>query len=775
MGHPAPFFFAMPAGRKPATLSLLSSPVLTAPNVSATPPRGTEPRGEPLGSHWLLPLLWVTAIAAYYPALAGGMLWDDDAHVTRPALQGLDGLRRIWCDVGATQQYYPVLHTAFWVEHRLWADHVFGYHLLNVLLHGVGAWLLVRLLRRLSIPGAVFAGFVFALHPVMVESVAWIAEQKNTLSAVFYLGAALVYLEHTESRRRLGSVAAFVLFLLALLTKSVTATLPAGLLVVQWWRRGRLEWRRDVLPLVPWFLLAVPMGLFTAWVERAYIGALGSDFALTFGQRVLLAAHTASFYLGKLLWPANLMVIYPRWTLDPAATRAYGYVVIVVGLLAAALGLARRNRGPLAGLLFFLGTLFPALGFFNVYPFLFSYVADHFQYLASLGLIVPVAAGAATVAGRRLRGHRSATRWLAACALAPLGVVTWHEARSYRDSATLYRTTLARNPDCWLAHYNLAVLEEKAPGRLPDAIAHYRATLRLNPSHWAAHNNLGSALLHDPARTSEAVAEFRAALRLKPDFAEARNNLGVALSDLPGQSAGALDQFTLALRIRPNYAEARVNRANLLARTPGRMADAIADYEAALKTDPTDARAHYGLGNALARTPGRLDDAIAEFRVALRENPRFREAHNNLGAALARVPGKLDEAIEEYRVALRLDPGDAQTHANLGNALLRTPGRLSEAIGEYEAALRLAPDDADVHCSLGIALSDLQERWPDARREFETALRLRPNFPQAHYCLAVVLLRLRTDLATARAHLETAVRQEPDFTAARQLLARLPP
>src|ERR1035437_847761 len=341
----------------------------------------------PDAARWVL--LFAATLVAYWPALQGAMLWDDNKHITTAALQSWHGLGRIWFDVGATQQYYPLLHSAFWVEHRIWGDAVVGYHLTNVFLHAACACLVVLIMRRLALPGAWLAGFLFALHPVGAESVAWISEQKNTLSGVFCLGAALAYLRFDQTRRKASYFLALGLFMAAVLSKSVTATLPAALLVVLWWRRGHVGWRRDVAPLAPWLALGVCAGGFTAWVERAYIGAQGSDFALTLVERCLLAGRVMWFYVAKLVWPANLVFIYPRWQVDASQWWQY---LFPVGVLAVAAGLvvaARRNRGPLAGFLIFAGTLFPALGFLNVYPFLYSYVADHFQYLACLGLIIP--------------------------------------------------------------------------------------------------------------------------------------------------------------------------------------------------------------------------------------------------------------------------------------------------------------------------------------------------------------------------------------------------
>jgi len=336
-------------------------------------------------------LLFFATLIAYLPALRGGLLWDDDHHLTSPDLQSFHGLWRIWFDPGATQQYYPLLHSAFWIEHRIWGDSVLGYHVANVLLHATAVFLLIAILRRLSLPGAWLAGFMFALHPICVEAVAWISEQKSTLSGVLYLCSALAWLHFDQTRSKRKYFLATGLFVLALLSKTVTATLPAALLVVLWWKRGRVDWRRDARPLLPWLALGACAGIFTAWMERTSIGAQGPDFALTLAARFLLAGRAICFYAGKLLWPAGLMFTYPRWTFDTREWWQYGFPALVVAVAIALALAARRHRGPLAGFLLFAGTLFPVLGFLNVYPFLFSFVADHFQYLACLGIIVPAA------------------------------------------------------------------------------------------------------------------------------------------------------------------------------------------------------------------------------------------------------------------------------------------------------------------------------------------------------------------------------------------------
>jgi protein O-mannosyl-transferase len=641
-------------------------------------------------------VLFCATLIAYGPALRGGLVWDDAGHVTASGLQSLHGLWRIWFELGATQQYYPLLHSAFWIEHRLWGDAVLGYHVTNIALHAISACLVVSIVRRLTLPGAGLAGLVFALHPVCVEAVAWISEQKSTLSGAFYLAAALCYLHFDKTRAPSRYFLALGLFVLALLSKTVTATLPAALLVLIWWMRGRLQWRRDILPLLPWFGLAIPAGLITAWVERVYIGAQGSDYSLTLAQRLLMAGRAPWFYAFKALWPANLMFSYPKWKIDSGEWWQY---LFPLGLLALALAfglLAWRaptpmNRGPLAAFLIFVGTLFPVLGFLNVFPFRYSYVADHFEYLAILAIVIPVSCGLTEAAGRMAPAGIPATA-LPALLLAALGLLTWQQSGIYRDDETLYRATLARNPDSYFAHLDLGNLLFAKPGRLPEAIAEFEATLRLKPDSPEAHMNLGNALAEMPGRAPEAIDEFRTALRFKPDYADAHDNLGLALAALPGRRQDAIDEFRTALRIEPSFAEAHLNLGIAYSQTPGRLPEAIAEYQAALRTRPDLLEAHSNLGNALSHMPGRQADAIAEYRAALRIDPNSATVHFNLGNVFQTM-GRLEDALAEYQASLRIDPDAAEVHYELAYALARMPGRLAEAIAECREMLRIRPND----------------------------------------------------------------------------------
>ena len=485
---------------------------------------------------------------AYFPALQGGFLWDDNAHVTTPALRSLSGLSRIWFDVHATYQYYPLLHSAFWIQYQLWGDHQLGYHLVNLLLHAAAAGLVYVILRNLEIAGAYVAAAMFALHPVQVESVAWITEQKNTLSAVFYLAAMIMYLRFDAGRKRLPYALALGLFVLALLSKTVTTTLPAALLVIFWWKRGKLSWRQDVLPLVPFFIVGVAAGLFTAWAERTLIGAEGDTYELTALQRGLLAGRAIWFYLSKLVWPTNLIFVYPRWEVNPSIWWQWLFPLAATLVLVVLWLLRRRWRAPLAAWLFFTGTLFPALGFFNVYPFRYSFVADHFQYLASLGIFVPTAAVLALAGAGRPRQVRRLGAALSVVMLGTLAALTWRQSQMYHDIETLWHTTIDRNPTCWMAFNNLGnVLQSR--GRFPEAIPLYEQALRIKPDHGPAHNNLGSALLN-VGRPEEAIDHLQRALLLMPAGPQIYNNLGFAFYQT-GHLAEAIEQYQQALSLSP--------------------------------------------------------------------------------------------------------------------------------------------------------------------------------------------------------------------------------
>ena len=594
-------------------------------------------------------LLLVAALVAYLPALRGTFLWDDAGHVTNPALQSWSGLFRIWFEPGATQQYYPLLHSAFWLEHRIWGDAPLGYHLINVLWHAASACLFVTLLRRLAVPGALLAGFVFVLHPVAVESVAWVSEQKNTLSLVFYLAAALAWLRFETDRRPRRYAVATLWFVAALLTKSVTATLPAALLVIAWWRRGRLSWRADVRPLLPWFVLGVAAGLFTAWFERVGIGAQGADFGLDAVERVLLAGRVVWFYLGKLVWPVGLAFFYPRWTIDASVGWQLLFPLAALAAIALAVAWSRRHRGPLAALLLFGGTLFPVLGFVNVYPFVFSYVADHFQYHASLAMIALFAASV-KLGYARLPWPRWSGPPLAAAVLLVLAGLTWRQSGTYRNGFALYEATLARNPASWVAHLNLGIALDDA-GRTAEALPHLQRANELKPDFPETLNSFGN-VLNRLGRAAEARPLLERAIQLQPRFANAHNTLGVTFMALRDAAAGEA-AFRRALEIEPGLTVARVNLGWALANS-GRVAEARALLEEARREQPDNAEAEFKLGLVYAMSQ-RLGDAASHVRRAVELQPGNADMRHVLGCVLLDL-GRPGEAAEEFVAALKIAP-----------------------------------------------------------------------------------------------------------------------
>src|SRR5438874_2690064 len=406
-------------------------------------------------------ILAVVTMLAYQPAWHGGLLWDDDANIASPELRSLDGLRRIWFEPRATQQYYPLLYSSSWVQERFWRDSPTGYHLVNLLLHIGCVVLVLRILRFLRIPGAELATIIFALHPVNVETVAWISERKNTLSGVFGLAATLWYLKFDENRSGQekdgpqGSgyssyALAIVLFLLGLLGKTAIVTLPLAWLAILWWKRGTIFWRRNVVSIVPFLFLSLAAGLVTYWFEYSSIGYRARTLDLSLLDRCLIAGRAFWFQLGNLFWPSNLMFVYPRWEINAAVWWQYLFPLALLVLLGVLWGLRRWSRAPLAGVLIYILLLLPSLGFLNIYFFIYSFVADHWQYLACLGIITPCASGI-VVLSARLKHWQG---WLEPALTLFLGgtlfILTSHQSRIYTDIETLYRTTIARNPACWM-------------------------------------------------------------------------------------------------------------------------------------------------------------------------------------------------------------------------------------------------------------------------------------------------------------------------------------
>jgi Flp pilus assembly protein TadD len=565
---------------------------------------------------WGLLLLCLVALA-YSPALHSGFIWDDDSYVTENlTLRNLRGLRQIWFTPAATPQYYPLVHTSFWLEYHFWGLAPHGYHVVNLLLHILAAWLLYKVLARLVVPGAWLAAAIFMLHPVQVESVAWVTERKNVLSGVFYFASALAYLrfapldsrEDDNKSRWNWYALSLLLFVMALLSKTVTCTLPVALLLARWWKTGKLRWA-DVYLLAPFLAIGAAFGTSTAWLEQHHVGAEGPEWMLTPAQRFLIAGRALWFYAGKLIWPVHLTFVYPRWNVDASAMWQWLFPIAAIGVVVALWRMRRRiGRAPIAAVLFFAITLSPALGFINVYPMRFSFVADHYQYLATVGLITLFAAWA-------IRWPQ----WLPALLLVVLVLLTRQQAGMYRDSETLWQTTLARNPTAFLADNGLGVILLKQ-GDAQGALTHFQRALETNP-----------------------------------DYAEARCNIGLILFR-NGQMDDAGAQFQKALETEPNSNVALNGLGSVLLRQ-GHVDDAIAQFQKAVALNPADINARLNLGVALAQQ-GRFDDAIPQFETCLVLQPDNAAAHANLGNLFLRK-GSIADAVKHYSSALALQPNDA--------------------------------------------------------------------------------------------------------------------
>lgn len=536
-----------------------------------------------VGRHAPLAGVLSLVLLAYIPALRAGTVWDDDRYLTaNETLAAPGGLARIWLDPLATPQYYPLVFTSFWLEHRLWGDAPWGYHLVNVLLHLVNTALVWQLCRRLGLPGAILVAGLFALHPLQVESVAWIAERKNVLSGLFFLGALLAWLRFAETRSPCRYAAVVAWFAGSLLAKTATLVFPLALVLVTWaWRpravRRDLPWQAALLPF------SVAAAAMTAWREHAGTAPDALLPELLLVERMMLAGQAAWFYLGKFVWPVGLAPVYPRWQVSAGDP----WPLLYTAALAALFVLLMANRARWGRLLaaaagFFVLALAPSLG---LVPFGFqrhAFVADHFVYLPLLGLAVLFAA---IVAGVQRRSPAFAGRLPAGggvLLLLVLAGLTWRQASHYRDMETFCRYAVARNPRAWSAHNNLgSALAQQ--GRHAEAIEHFRAALAVAPDRVDARFNLGQSL-RKLGRPGEAVPEFRRALEHSTADAELYNAMGLALAETENLplAARALEE---AVRLRPDYAEACNNLGTVYARQ-GRFGDAVRAFEQALRLAP---------------------------------------------------------------------------------------------------------------------------------------------------------------------------------------------
>jgi tetratricopeptide (TPR) repeat protein len=515
-------------------------------------------------------LLVLLALVAYAPVVRDGFIWDDAfVIVNNPNMHGWDGLLRSWTQPTSLRHpWYPLTYTTFWLEYALVGAEPLLYHVDNALLHAVDAVLLFRLAAALGIPGAWLAGALFAVHPIHVESVAWIVERKNVLAGFFLLLCLHAFVRAADLRDVLAPparprawndrwlLAALAAFVLAMLAKTAVAPAAGALLVLIWLARGRVS-ARDAARVAPFVAVAGALSAITIWMETQLVGA-GEDFVkLAWLERALLFPRALWFYAAKLAFPTNLMFFYPRWQMDAREWTQWLPLAAAVAVLGVCVALrARVGRGPLAAVLIYAGMLVPVSGFFNVVFMLYSFVQNHFVYFASMPLVV--------LAGALL--HRLADRLplprtaLAALVLTPLCALTWSESRVFADDERLWQTSVERNPRAWMALTNLgAALIER--GEIERSERYLLRAIAVNPDDTWAHHNLGVAMARQ-GRYREAIPHYRAAIRAMPDNHVSWSNLGIAFAHL-GKRPAALKALHNALAIDPSYLPAQEALAQL--------------------------------------------------------------------------------------------------------------------------------------------------------------------------------------------------------------------
>jgi tetratricopeptide (TPR) repeat protein len=772
-------------------------------------------------------LLLLAAGLVFGQTVRHGFVNYDDDQTVYSNLQVTHGLTAQGVAWAFTHRHYgnwiPLTCLSHMLDCGIYGLNAAGHHLTNVLLHAATAVLLFLMLCQMTgrLWPSALAAALFAVHPLRVESVAWVTERKDVLSGLFFmltLAAYVDYVRHRPSLLRYLAVTAF--FAMGLMAKPMLVTLPAVLLLLDYWPLGRFAGdprlnRKPLhgnegtsfnganvdansLPAVPrrfpfpWRIVIEKLPLLLLVVVSC-AATLTQGEALAANEQYPLSWRIGNVpisyvtYLRQSLCPMNLALLYPRLSLALPLWQVFAAVLSLAGITAATFVWRRRRPYLLVGWLWYLGMLVPVLGVVQVGS---QAVADRFTYLPQIGLWIALAWGAADV-------WRSAPygRWLcgsaAALVLAVLMGCAWRQTTFWRNSETQWTHTLACTSRNAVAHNGLGLaladrgrLDEamaqyqtamdispdlaEVPNnlgnaltglnRLDEAIAQYQKSLTIRPDYAEAHNNLGNRLVH-LHRLDEAMAHYRKALELKPDFIEAHNNLGNALADR-GRLAEAMAHYQTALEIKPDYAEAHNNLGNALVRL-NRINKAIAHYQKALEIEPDYADAHNNLGLALVRL-NRIDEAIAHYQKAAKIKPDFAEAHGNLGNALA-GRGRLDEAIAQYQQAVKLKPDYAEAHNNLG-IVLAGRGRLNEAIAQYQKAAEIKPDFAEAYGNLGNALADLGQ-LDEAIAQYQQAVRLKPDYAEAHNNLGIVLAG-RGRLNEAIAQYQKAAEIKPDFAEA---------
>jgi tetratricopeptide (TPR) repeat protein len=644
---------------------------------------------------WLWGLFLVAAtVLAYHTVWHAGFIWDDDLHLTRnPSIVGGLGFKSIWLTSAAT--YYPLTLTSFWIQHALWGLNPAPYHLVNVFLHAACGLLMWQVLVRLHVRGAWLGAALWTLHPVQVESVAWITELKNTQSCFFYLLSILSFLRWRELRdadRKSGGwhyTVALLCAVLAILSKSSTVMLPVVLGLCLWWMDGRCRWR-NIIALSPFLLISALASGWTIWEQKFHSGALGVEWAQTWPERFIIAGLNIWFYLGKLAWPHPLIFQYAKWRIDAAQPLTYlSIFAAVIGMFALWRGRNGRMRPLFFACAYFVVSLFPVLDFFNVYYFRYSFVGDHFQYLASMGPLALAAAGIITLVGFLERKQPVLKPIVCGALLLLLGVLTWRQCATYADAETLWRTTIAQNSSSWFGHNNLGAVLLQG-GRIDEALAVLQKAVEINPRVPETHTGVAAALIQ-VERVEEAVDHLKKALEIDPNNAEAYGNLGGAMLK-SGRVDEAIAHLQKAVELDRDYLEAYSNLGLALLQT-GRVEESLAQLQKALEIAPDYGPAQFNIATTLLKL-GRADESLAHLQKALTIDPNDAEAQNNMAWILATWPeARIRNGARAVELAERANELARGRNPVIGTTLAAAYaeiGRFADAIKTAEGALQLA-------------------------------------------------------------------------------------
>lgn len=575
-------------------------------------------------THLFLKITLIIALifTAYIHTIQSDFIWDDNDYITaNPHLKTVNGLKNIWFKPGSTVQYYPLLFTFFWGQYQLWGFDVVGYHLFNIFIHIINVLLIWYLLTYLNVKGAFYAALIFAVHPVHVETVVWITELKNLLSTTFYLIALWTYMRFipihpqqiSDKKKKLFYGFSFIFYVCALLTKTVTCSLPVVILLILYWKHQKIK-KQDILSVTPYFVVGILFAFMTIWMEKHFAGVIVTPIDLSFLERLLIASRALWFYPSKLLWPADLIFIYPKWNVMANVWWQYLYVIATAGVIGLLFQLRHRlGRAPVVAVLFYVFTIFPALGFIDIETMQYTYVADHYQYLASLGFIIPFG-----FLLKRLFEKAKRPQFKILIMVIIVGALTFlsfNQGKNYKNLYVLWQKTIDKNPSCWLAYHNR-----------------------------------GTMFLYDQ-QYDKALTDLDQALLLNPDLYQALNNRGTVYLN-KGDLENSLRDFNRAISINATFHQAYKNRGDVYFRLQ-KIDSALDDYNQAISVNKDYEQAYNNRG-VLYHKVGKYDAAISDFNKALVINPKYAKAYINRSYAHFML-GQFKEARENAQKAMALN------------------------------------------------------------------------------------------------------------------------